>query len=319
MLVTGADGFIASHLVERLLELGAKVRALAHYNPMGRVGWLEGRRSDVEVVQGDVRDAERIMAAVAGTDLVFHLAALVGIPYSYDAPESYLQTNVLGTYNVLNAIRRTGGERLVHTSTSEVYGTARYVPMDEQHPLQPQSPYAASKVGADMLALSFHHSYDLPVTVVRPFNTYGPRQSARAIIPTVLNQLFSGAEEIRVGASRPTRDFNYVSDTVEGFLAVAACERALGQVVNVGSGQEISIGDLVALMVEVSGRSVKVVEDPSRLRPPGSEVERLCCDNKRLRDWTGWEPVVTLEEGLRRTAAWFHEHPPSVPPSMYQT
>ena len=245
-----------------------------------------------------------MLEAVQGTEVVFHLAALIGIPYSYVAPESYVQTNVVGTYNILAAARQAGVGRVVHTSTSEVYGTARRVPIDETHPLQPQSPYSASKIGADMLALSFFHSYELPVAVVRPFNTYGPRQSTRAIIPTVLSQLFGGSGEVRVGATTPTRDFNFVEDTARGFLAVAACDKALGEVVNIGSGREVSIGDLVELLVRVSGRDAKVVSESSRLRPTGSEVQRLLCDNTRAREWTGWSPQVSLEEGLRRTAEW---------------
>ena len=304
VLVTGAEGFIGSHLVDRLLDEGATVRALVHYNPFGRWGWLQDRGSDVEIIAGDVRDGERVATAVAGIDVVFHLAALIGIPYSYDAPESYVQTNVLGTYNVLNAARRAGVERMIQTSTSEVYGTARRVPIDESHPLQPQSPYSASKIGGDMLALSFYHSFGVPVAVVRPFNTYGPRQSARAIIPAVLSQLYNGSEDIRVGATSPTRDFNYVEDTVRGFMAVATCDRAIGEVVNVGSGSEISIGDLIDRLIQISGRKARVVTDESRLRPAGSEVERLLCDNSRAQAWAGWAPAVTLEEGLRRTADW---------------
>ena len=309
VLVTGAEGFIGSHLVDELLAQGAEVRCFVHYNPFGRWGWLHGRASDVEIVQGDVRDAERVATVVDGTDVVFHLAALIGIPYSYEAPESYVQTNVMGTYNVLNAARRAGVERMVQTSTSEVYGSARRVPIDEQHPLQPQSPYSASKIGGDMLALSFHHSFGLPLAVVRPFNTYGPRQSLRAIIPTVLHQLYGGSEEIRIGTTAPTRDFNYVTDTVAGFLAVARSDRALGEVVNIGSGREISIGDLVDLLVSTSGRKARVVSENDRLRPAGSEVERLLCDNTRAREWAGWEPKVSLEEGLGLTARWVEENP----------
>ena len=304
VLVTGAEGFIGSHLVEGLLAEGAEVRALVHYNPFGRWGWLQDRGSDVEIIAGDVRDGERVASAVAGVEVVFHLAALIGIPYSYDAPESYVQTNVLGTYNVLSAARRAGVERMIQTSTSEVYGTARRVPIDESHPLQPQSPYSASKIGGDMLALSFFHSFELPVAVVRPFNTYGPRQSARAIIPAVLSQLYNGSEDIRVGATSPTRDFNYVEDTVRGFMAIATCDRAIGEVVNVGSGSEISIGDLIDRLIQISGRKARVVTDESRLRPTGSEVERLLCDNSRAKEWAGWAPAVALEEGLRRTADW---------------
>lgn len=317
VVVSGAEGFIGSHLVDRLLSEGAAVRAFVHYNPFGRWGWLQGRSDEVEILAGDVRDGERVAQVLSGTEVVFHLAALIGIPYSYDAPESYVQTNVLGTYNVLNACRRAGVQRMVHTSTSEVYGSALHVPIDESHPLQPQSPYSASKIGADMLALSFYHTFELPVAVVRPFNTYGPRQSTRAIIPTVLSQLYSGSEEIRIGASTPTRDFNFVGDTVAGFLAVASCDRALGEVVNVGSGREIAIGDLVRLLVRISGRDAEVVEDKSRLRPTGSEVNRLLCDNTRAREWAGWEPQISLEDGLATTAAWMRDNPGPLKPAAY--
>ncbi len=309
VMITGGEGFIGSHLVEALLAEGAHVRALVHYTPGGRAGWLAGREDDVEILLGDVRDGERVLHAVEGTEVVFHLAALIGIPYSYDAPESYVQTNVLGTYNVLNAGRRAGVERIAHTSTSEVYGTAMRVPIDEDHPLQPQSPYAATKVGADMLARSFHRSFGLPVAIVRPFNTYGPRQSTRAVIPALLAQIQSDeVEEIRLGSITPTRDFNYVEDTARGFLAVATCERALGEVVNVGSGREISIGDLVELLFEVTGRRKVVRTEEERLRPEGSEVHRLLCDNTRAREWAGWKPEVPLEEGLRRTSEWVREN-----------
>ncbi|TMK82690.1 MAG: NAD-dependent epimerase/dehydratase family protein, partial [Actinobacteria bacterium] len=235
---------------------------------------------------------------------VFHLAALIGIPYSYDAPESYVQTNVVGTQNVLDACRSAGVDRMVHTSTSEVYGTARNVPIDETHPLQPQSPYSASKIGADMMALSHYHAFELPVAIVRPFNTYGPRQSTRAVIPTILAQLIGGVDRLHLGSTSPTRDFNYVEDTAAGFMAVAASDQALGHVVNVGSGREISIGDLVKLLISIVGRDVEVVTDEERLRPTGSEVERLLCDNTRAREWAGWKPEVSLEEGLKRTAEW---------------
>lgn len=304
VLVTGGDGFIGSHLVDRLLGEGAEVRALVHYSPSGRLGWLQGRETDVEILAGDVRDGERVLQAVEGTQVVFHLAALIGIPYSYESPESYVQTNVLGTYHVLNAGRRAGVERIVHTSTSEVYGTALSVPIDESHPLQPQSPYSATKIGADMLTISFHRSFELPVAIVRPFNTYGPRQSTRAVIPSLLGQLYGDAEQIRVGAVSPTRDFNYVDDTVSGFLAVATANRAIGEVINIGSGREISVGDLVELLFEVTGRRKELVVEDERLRPTGSEVHRLLCDNLRAQEWTGWKPQVSLEEGLRATAEW---------------
>jgi len=304
VLVTGGEGFIGSHLVERLLREGARVRALIHYSPSGRLGWLDGRADDVEILAGDVRDAGRVLQAADGIDVVFHLAALVGIPYSYEAPESYVQTNVVGSYNVLSACRQVGVQRMVQTSTSEVYGTARYVPIDESHPLQPQSPYSASKIGADMLALSFWHAFELPVAVVRPFNTYGPRQSTRAVIPTILSQLYAGAEQLHLGATSPTRDFNFVEDTAAGFMAVAAAD----QTTNVGSGREISVGDLVALLMQITGHQAELVTDQSRLRPAGSEVERLLCDNTRALELAGWKPEVSLEEGLRITAEWVKDH-----------
>jgi NAD dependent epimerase/dehydratase len=262
----------------------------------------------VQVLPGDVRDATRTFEAVDGCDVVFHLAALIGIPYSYVAPESYVQVNVQGTTNVALACQRAGVERMVHTSTSETYGTAITAPISEDHPLQPQSPYSASKIGGDMMALSFHHSFELPVAVVRPFNTYGPRQSTRAVIPTILTQLHAGAREIKLGSLTPTRDFNYVDDTVAGFLAVAECDRAIGQVVNIGSGREISIGDLVQTLIAVTGADAEIVTDADRLRPSGSEVERLLCDNARAREWAGWTPQVSLEEGLQRTSDWIREH-----------
>jgi NAD dependent epimerase/dehydratase len=318
VLVTGAEGFIGSHLAEALLAAGADVRALVHYNPFGRWGWLHEHGGDIEIMAGDVRDAERVAQAAVGIDVIFHLAALVGIPYSYEAPESYLQTNVVGTYNVLSAGRRAGVSRYIQTSTSEVYGSALRVPIDEEHPLQPQSPYSASKIAADMLALSFHHSFELPVAVVRPFNTYGPRQSARAVIPAVLGQIYSGAQEIQIGATSPKRDFNFVTDTARGFIALAECDRALGEVVNIGSGREIAIGDLIELMIEVSGRDVRTVRAPERIRPAGSEVDRLMCDNRRAAEWAGWRPEVSLEDGLRRTAEWIEQNLSSVHSKRYQ-
>lgn len=318
MLVTGAEGFIGSTLVDRLLHEGAEVRALVHYKPYAERGWLAGREDEIDIQAGDVRDAGRVLDVVEGCEVVFHLAALIGIPYSYVAPESYVQTNVMGTQNVAAACRRADVKRMVHTSTSETYGTARRVPIDETHPLQPQSPYSASKIGADMMALSFHHAFDLPVAVVRPFNTYGPRQSARAVIPTILGQLHSGAREIRLGATTPTRDFNYVDDTVGGFLAVAESDRALGQVVNIGSGREIAVGALIELLIEITGHDARVVTDADRVRPAGSEVERLLADITRAREWTGWEPQVPLEEGLRRTSDWIRDHLDTVDPTRYQ-
>jgi NAD dependent epimerase/dehydratase len=323
VLVTGGEGFIGSTLVDELLARGAEVRAYVHYKPYGSAGYLAGREDDVEIVAGDVRDAERVSEQVKGCDTVFHLAALIGIPYSYVAPESYIQTNVIGTYNVVNACRHHGVRRMVHTSTSETYGTAITVPISEDHPLQPQSPYSASKIGADMIALSFHHSFETPVAVIRPFNTYGPRQSARAVIPTILSQLHSaakggGAAEIRLGSTTPTRDFNYSEDTARGFISVAESDRALGNVVNVGSGREISIGALAELLIEVSGVDAKVVTDESRVRPGGSEVERLLCDNTRARDWCGWQPQMPLEEGLRRTSDWVRDNLDRLEAKSYQ-
>ncbi|WP_030811759.1 GDP-mannose 4,6-dehydratase [Streptomyces sp. NRRL S-337] len=311
VLVTGAEGFIGSTLVDLLVEAGAEVRALVHYKPYAEKGNLARYLTPggpVEMVAGDVRDAGRVADVVAGCDTVFHLAALIGIPYSYDSPGAYVQTNVVGTENVAEACRRHAVRRLVHTSTSEVYGTARTAPIAEDHPLQPQSPYSASKIGADMMALSHWHAFELPVTVVRPFNTYGPRQSARAVIPTILAQLHAGAREIKLGSLTPTRDFTYVTDTAAGFLALADCDRALGQVVNLGTGREIAIGALAEALIAASGRDAEVVVDPARLRPSGSEVERLLSDNSRAREWSGWQPEVSLEEGLKRTSAWVAEH-----------
>ncbi|WP_431776169.1 SDR family NAD(P)-dependent oxidoreductase [Streptomyces cucumeris] len=311
VLVTGAEGFIGSTLVDLLVERGARVRALVHYKPYGEAGYLAhhlGPGSPVETIAGDVRDAGRVMDAVAGCDTVFHLAALIGIPYSYQAPEAYVQTNVTGTQNIAAACHRYGVRRLLHTSTSEVYGTALTVPIAEDHPLQPQSPYSASKIGADMMALSYAHAFALPVTVVRPFNTYGPRQSSRAVIPTILAQLHAGVREIRLGSLTPTRDFTYVTDTAAGFLALADCDRALGEVVNLGTGREIAIGDLTEALIAATGRDARVVVDPARLRPAGSEVQRLLSDNSRAREWAGWRPEIGLAEGLRRTSQWVADH-----------
>ncbi len=309
MLVTGAGGFIASHLVEALLEKGYEVRAFVRYNSGNSWGWLEDSPcgAAVEIIAGDVRDYDLVRAAVSGCQRVFHLAALIGIPYSYVSPLAYVRTNVEGTYNVLQAARESGVERVVHTSTSEIYGTAQYVPINEMHPVNPQSPYAASKSGADQLALSYYRSFDLPVTVVRPFNTYGPRQSARAIIPTVMSQILEGKRKISLGNLTPTRDLTFVSDTVSGFLAAAASQKALGETVNLGTGSEISIGALVEKIAHIMGNSVEVVTEGQRLRPAKSEVERLVSDPSKMRTLTGWKAQISLDEGLRRTAEWMRE------------
>lgn len=309
VLVTGAGGFVGSHLTERLVELGASTRALVHYNALGSWGWLDqsDARDKVEVVAGDICDRDSVRRAMQDVEVVFHLAALIAIPYSYHAPVSYVRTNVEGTLNVLLAARELGAERVVHTSTSEVYGTARYVPIDEGHPLQGQSPYSASKIGADKLAEAFHLSFGLPVTTVRPFNTFGPRQSARAVIPTIITQCLTG-ETVRLGNLHPKRDLNYVANTVEGFLLAGATPAAVGKVINLGSGQEISIGELVQVIARLMGKSVAVEDDPARHRREGSEVERLVADNTVAKTVLGWEPTVHLEEGLERTIDWMRRH-----------
>jgi NAD dependent epimerase/dehydratase len=311
VLVTGGEGFIGSHLVDLLVREGAQVTVLVYYNSFGRWGWLDTAapevRDAIKILPGDVRDARRVDEAVEGQDVVFHLAALIGIPYSYHAAESYVQTNVTGTFHVAEACRRHGARR-IHTSTSEVYGTALRVPIDEDHPLQPQAPYSASKIGAVRMALSYFHAHELEVAVVRPFNTYGPRQSTRAVIPTILAQLYSGVSELHLGSISPKRDFNYVTDTASGFLALADCDEALGRATNIGSGREISIGDLVVLLCEITGRSVEITTDEDRLRPSGSEVERLLCDHSVATRISGWTPEISLEEGLTRTAEWVQAH-----------
>lgn len=310
VLVTGAGGFIGSHLTERLLELGAYCLALVRYNSTGWQGWLEGvacPTGRLEVVAGDVCDRDSVARAMHGVDVVFHLAALIGIPYSYQAPASYVRTNVEGTLNVLECACKLGVERMVHTSTSEVYGTARYVPIDETHPLQPQSPYSATKIGADQLALSFERSFRLPVVVVRPFNTYGPRQSARAIIPTIITQCLAGGK-VRLGRLTPTRDLNFVSDTVEGFVLAGESPSAVGQVINLGSGREISVGDLTRKITDLMKVSIEIEIEEQRVRPAESEVERLCAARDRAKELLGWESRVTLDEGLAITIDWIKKH-----------
>src|SRR5437762_4251044 len=309
VLVTGADGFIGSHLVERIVAEGGRVRALAQYNSFNDWGWLEGLPclGDVDVVTGDIRDAHFCHELMDGIDVVFHLAALIPIPYSYRAPDSFVDTNVRGTLNLCQAARMMGIGRFVHTSTSEVYGTAQYVPIDEKHPLSPQSPYSATKIGADAIALSFFHAFALPVVVARPFNTYGPRQSARAVIPTIVSQIADGQHAIKLGDLTTTRDFTYVEDTCRAFLAVASAAKSDGEVFNIGSNEEISVGDLVRVLGEVMGTAVTVVVDPARMRPASSEVQRLRCDATKLERATGFRPVVPLKEGLARTAQWFRD------------
>lgn len=306
-LVTGADGFIGSHLSELLVREGYEVKALAQYNSFNNWGWLEdvACRKEIEVISGDVRDPHFCKRVTKGVDAVFHLAALIAIPYSYAAPDSYVDTNVKGTLNICQAALEHGVGRVLHTSTSEVYGTACYVPIDEKHPLQAQSPYSASKIGADAIAMSFHNAFELPVTVVRPFNTYGPRQSARAVIPTIITQIASGMKQIRLGDVTPTRDFNYVADTCRGFLALARCEQAVGRTVNLGSNQEISVGDTLKLIRELMGSDVEFLTEEARLRPGKSEVFRLWCDNTLIRELTGFEPAFTLRDGLQATIDWF--------------
>lgn len=308
VLVTGAAGFIGSHLCERLIRAGSRVRAYIHYNSRNDWGNLElvapDVKRDIEVVSGDIADSFAVRNAVKGVHTVYHLASLIGIPYSYIAPQSYVQTNVQGAINVLQAARDEGVQRVVHTSTSECYGTAQYVPIDEKHPLQGQSPYSASKVGADMLAESYWRSFGLPVAIIRPFNTFGPRQSARAVIPTIIAQALKGGE-IKLGSLTPTRDMNFVDNTVDGFLAVGREAAAVGQVINVGSGREITIGDLARLIVHMIGSDSQVSEDSQRVRPANSEVERLLCGNTKAAELLSWAPRIGLEEGLQRTIDWF--------------
>ena len=318
VLVTGAGGFIGSHLAERLVELGARTRALVHYRSNGSWGWLERSplKDEFEVLAGDVGDRESVAQATHDVEVVFHLAALIAIPYSYHVPASFVRTNVEGTLNVLQAAREAGVQRLVHTSTSEVYGTARYVPIDEEHPLQGQSPYAASKIGADKLAEAFCRSYELPVVTVRPFNTFGPRQSSRAIVPTIITQCLTDSR-IRLGSLSPIRDFNYVSDTVEGFLAAAAAPGVVGQTINLGSGRGVGVGELAHAIAGLIGASITIEQEESRIRPPQSEVERLVADHTRARTLLGWSPSVPLEEGLRRTIEWMREHLDAYRPGVY--
>jgi len=313
ILVTGADGFIGSHLTEALVKAGYDVKAFVLYNSFNSWGWLDRCSDDIkgkfEVFSGDIRDTNGVREAVKGCDAVIHLAALIAIPYSYYSPETYIDTNIKGTLNILQAAREFNIHRLIHTSTSEVYGTAKFVPITEEHPLQGQSPYSASKIGADQLANSFFTSFDLPVVTVRPFNTYGPRQSARAVIPTIITQIANGKNEIKLGAISPTRDFNYIKDTVDGFIAALNSKNGLGEVINLGSNYEVSIGETAEIIAEVMNAEIKIINDKQRLRPKESEVERLWADNSKAKDLFGWEPKYGnregLSKGLRETAKWF--------------
>ncbi len=312
ILVTGADGFIGSHLVESLLDEGCDVKAFTYYNSFNSWGWLDTfpreKLKDVEVFTGDIRDPNGIRTAVKDVDIIFHLAALIAIPFSYHSPDSYIDTNIKGTLNVLQACRDYGVERVIVTSTSEVYGTAQYVPIDEKHPLQGQSPYSASKIGADKIAESFFRSFGTPVVIARPFNTYGPRQSARAVIPTIITQLLNGNKNILLGSTHPTRDFNYVRDICKGFIHLSQSDEAIGKEVNIGSGTEISIGSLAKLLMELTGTDAEVISQDNRKRPDKSEVERLVCGNRLIKEITGWKPETTLKEGLINTIEWFNDN-----------
>lgn len=307
ILVTGADGFIGSHLTEMLLEKGNQVKALSYYNSFNFWGWLEDipENKNLEIISGDIRDPHFCKEITKGVDIVFHLAALIAIPYSYVAPDSYVDTNVKGTLNICQAAKENGNIRVIHTSTSEVYGTAQYVPIDEKHPIQPQSPYSASKIGADSMAMSFYNAFELPVTIVRPFNTYGPRQSARAVIPTIITQIASGKKQINLGDLTPTRDFNYVEDTCRGFILLAESNESVGETINIGSNFEISVGDTLNLIKEIMHSDVEFITDQQRLRPDKSEVFRLWCDNTKINQLTGFNPMFTITAGLTKTIDWF--------------
>ncbi|HYA15792.1 MAG TPA: NAD-dependent 4,6-dehydratase LegB, partial [Syntrophales bacterium] len=311
ILVTGADGFIGSHLLEGLLDKENQIRAFVFYNSFNNWGWLDSFPKEkihkIDVFAGDIRDPNGVRNAMQGMDMVFHLAALIAIPFSYHSPDSYVDTNIKGTLNVLQAARDTGCNRVLITSTSEVYGTAKYVPIDEQHPFQGQSPYSATKIGADRIAESFYRSFNTPVTIVRPFNTYGPRQSARAVIPTVITQLLNGATEISLGNIHPTRDFNYVKDTVDGFIAIAETEATIGEEINIASQQEISIGEIAREIIDLINPTARIVSEDIRMRPEKSEVERLLGSNEKIRRLTRWQPKYTLKQGIRETIAWFRD------------
>ena len=306
VLITGADGFIGSHLTEMLVAKGNYVKALSQYNSFNNWGWLEDVDclDKIEVLTGDIRDPHYCKLITQGIDVIYHLAALIAIPYSYIAPDSYVDTNIKGTLNICQAAKENGVKRIIHTSTSEVYGSAQYVPIDENHPLQPQSPYSATKIAADAMAMSFYNAFDLPVTIARPFNTYGPRQSARAVIPTIITQIADGIQEIKLGDLTPTRDFNYVDDTCRGFIALAESDKTVGETVNIGSNFEISIGDTLNIIKKLMASDVKFVTDGQRLRPGKSEVFRLWCDNSKIEKLTGFKPLIDITEGLQKTIDW---------------
>ena len=313
ILVTGADGFIGSHLTEALVRAGSDVRAFIFYNSFNSWGWLDHSEPEIkkslDVFAGDIRDPHGIKEAMKSCDMVFHLAALIAIPYSYHSPDTYVDTNVRGTLNVVQSARELGISKVIHTSTSEVYGTAKFVPITEEHPLQGQSPYSASKIGADQIALSFYHSFNTPISIIRPFNTYGPRQSARAVIPTVITQIASEKRKIKLGSIHPTRDFSYIMDTVEGFIAVAKSERSLGEVINIGSNFEVSIGETANIIADIMGACIEIETDESRVRPDRSEVERLWADNGKAKKLIDWNPTYAGKEGFKRglieTVEWF--------------
>jgi NAD dependent epimerase/dehydratase len=313
ILVTGADGFIGSHLTEELVRQGYDVKAFVYYNSFNSWGWLdtspESIKKELEVFAGDIRDPHGVKEAMKGCDVVLHLASLIAIPYSYHSPDTYVDTNIKGTLNVLQAARELDIQKVVHTSTSEVYGTAQYVPIDENHPLQGQSPYSASKIGADQMAIAFYRSFNTPVAIIRPFNTYGPRQSARAVIPTIITQIASGKRKIKLGSLHPTRDFNYIKDTVNGFISVMKHDQSIGEVINIGSNFEVSIGETAKLIAEIMGVDIEIETDDVRIRPEKSEVERLWADNSKAKALLGWEPEYGGKEGFKRglkeTIEWF--------------
>lgn len=319
ILVTGASGFIGSHLTEKLVEMGCEVKAFVKYNFQNDWGWLEHSKvkDEIEIYTGDIRDYDAVYDAASDVDVIFHLAALIGIPYSYVSPLAYIKTNVEGTYNILQSARQHNSDRVIVTSTSETYGSAQYVPIDEEHPMVGQSPYSASKISADQLAISYHRSFEMPVTIARPFNTYGPRQSARAIIPTIITQILNGQKEIKLGNLSPTRDFNYVKDTAAGFIALAKADNTIGEITNIGSNFEISMRDTVNLIVKLTGENVKIVTDEQRVRPDKSEVDRLYCDNSKIKKLTAWKPEYSLESGLKETIDWFADNMKFYKPEIY--